>query len=134
MITCYIYHFKETCISSYSFHMFIMNILFFNNSKEIIKLLSSLQPAGCSARWMVCAVLLVWKIVNDCCWKDFFINNGYRAFSEVVQIPNEFCLVAGFTKDTVIYCMLCMCLLSQVMPCTEHLQIAFQAVTQHLRV
>lgn len=63
---------------------------------------------------MVCAVLLVWKVVYNCCRKNVFTNNSCGALAEVVQILNVFCLVVSLRKGTVIYCVLCMCLLSQI--------------------
>lgn len=62
----------------------------------------------------------MWKVMDDCCQKDFFINNSCRALAEIVQILNEFCRVVSLMKDTVTYCMLYMCLLSQVMYRSEH--------------
>lgn len=59
---------------------------------------------------MVCAVLLVWKVMYNSCWKNFFANNSCGALADVVQILNEFCLVVSLRKDTVIYCVPCMCL------------------------
>lgn len=56
---------------------------------------------------MVCAVLLVWKVVHDSCHKDFVVNGSCRALAEVVQILNEFCQVVLGRIQLFIVCCGC---------------------------
>lgn len=81
-------------------------------------------------RWSNCSFLLVYwfqPMTNDlycvidledcmCLLLERCLYYGCRDFSEAVQISNEFCVV---DRDTLMYCMLCMYLLSKVMPCSE---------------
>lgn len=87
-------------ICSHSFIVVVMNFLFFNSLKEMVKV-----AVFSFAFWLQCNMNGLCRVVDveGCRWllSDFFINNSCRALAEIVQILNEFCGVVSLMKDTV---------------------------------